>query len=902
LTLYRYVVMHTTNYVDPKLFDPKQFTQKLTEETSRIIVFRQALEQGHKVLEARFKDNHNASAYVEQRAWLVDQILLHAATQLCGDWENDNDIALIAVGGYGRNELHPSSDIDLMILLQAPMTDTLKECIEHFVMFLWDIKLEVGHSVRTIDECEQEATKDISVATNLIEARLLLGSQALFETMQKRVNDEKVWSSKRFFEEKVTEQKQRHKKFGETGYNLEPNVKDSPGGLRDIQTIGWVAKRHFDANIFHDLLQHGFLTESEYKSLLNAQEFLWEVRCNLHFLAGRREDRLLFDYQRELAKIFGYHDKKSHLAVEQFMKRYYRTIMELRMLNEVLLQLFQEMILYDNVEDNIVKINNRFQIRNDFIEVTHDKVFVNYPFALLEIFLVLQQHPEIKGIRACTIRLLYQSRHLIDEAFHKDLRARSLFYEITRQPRGITFVFRRMNRYGILGAYIPAFGKIVGQMQYDLFHTYTVDQHTLFVVRNLRRFFIPKFHDEFPLCANVAETIPKPELLYLAGLFHDIAKGRGGDHSVLGETDALHFCHKHGMSDHDSRLVAWLVRHHLTMSVTAQRQDISDPEVINKFAQQVQDVTHLDYLYLLTVADIRATNPKLWNSWKDALLADLYRKTKRVLQHGLDKLYDKPIQVQQIQQLARESLTDQDEARINGLWKDLGDNYFLRSLPEDIARETRMILEHKNASKSPLVLKRKNAKGGTEVLFFVRDRNYLFAETTLFLEQQDLNIVDAYIIPTEGACTIGGYIVLERDGDDIDMPQRVDNILTGLSDVLNRDEDLPFCPINRRLPRQLKHFPVPTRINFTQDPINDHTVMEIITTDRPGVLSRIAQAFVICEVRLKKANIGTFGSRVEDVFFITDHENHSLHSADKLDCLQEHLSRLLELDVPKNQN
>jgi len=888
--------MYTPNYSDLQLFDIQQFENSLRTERSTLTVFRNALKQGDETLKARFQAHLNATEYVTQRAWLIDQIISQIWQHCCVPLDPEG-ASLIAVGGYGRGELHPASDIDLLILLHSPLEDFSQDCIERFVMFLWDLRLEIGHSVRTLAECEEEAINDVTVITNLMETRLLVGNAGLFAQMQARLSPDRLWSSKDFFACKIQEKMSRHQKYHDTAYNLEPNIKEGPGGLRDIQMIGWVVKRHFNADTLHDLVYHGFLTEDEYQTLTTGQEFLWQIRCLLHILSGRREDRLLFDYQRTLATKFGYYDDNSRLGVEKFMRRYYRMVKELTSLNDMLLQLFREVILHNDTPTKLHPLNKRFQVRNGFIEVTHDKIFMHYPFALLEIFLLIQQHPEIKGIRASTLRLIRQYNWLIDEAFHRDLRARSLFFEIIRQPSGITNALRQMNHYGVLGAYIPSFGKIVGQMQYDLFHVYTVDQHSLFVVHNLRHFALPKYRHEFPLCSEIMASLPKSELLYLSGLFHDIAKGRGGDHSELGELEALNFCQAHGLSDYDARFVAWLVRQHLVMSKTAQRQDLSNPDVINTFAQKVGDSMHLDYLYLLTVADIRATNPNLWNGWKDMLLADLYHKTQHVLHHGLEKTLDKQVRVQQIKDKARNLLYGKYDNRVATLWDALGDDYFLCSSPPDITYETQAILNHTTPD-IPLVLEREDKQGGSEfVMIYARDHMYLFANTTYFLEQQNLNIVEAYIIPTYCELTISGYTVLEADGSEITSQERVETILRGLREALIRNATGPFYPINRHIPRQLRHFPVPTRITFTQDRNNDYTVLEVVTTDRPGVLSRVAQAFVTCEVRVKKAKIATFGSRVEDIFFITDYLGHALYSADRLDCLREELLNLLDIDL-----
>jgi len=881
--------MYLSSYTDPQLFNQSQFEEDLKNTRSAISVFRQALKQGNETLKARFMVNFNATEMVHQRAWLVDQILRQIVKCYCL-WPEPEKVALIAVGGYGRGELHPCSDVDLLILLESPPDNITQGCIERFITFLWDIRLEVGHSVRTLVECEKEGALNVSVATNLTEARLIAGPLSLLKAMQIEVGPERIWPCETFFAAKLEEQLQRHHKYYDTAYNLEPNIKECPGGLRDIHTIGWVAKRHFEATTLHDLVERGFLTESEYKTLVESQEFIWQIRCMLHTMTGRKEDRLLFDYQRALASAFGHQDDENRLGVEKFMRRYYRTAMEIGSLNSMLLKLFEEAILYAQTPTTVYSLNKRFQVCNDFIEVTYPKVFQDYPFALLEIFLLMQQHPEIKGVRASTVRLIRQSQYLIDRAFHKDLRARSLFYEIFRQPQGLTHALRRMNSYGILAAYIPAFGKIVGQMQYDLFHVYTVDQHSVFVVSNLRRFTLPKCYDEFPLCSKIMQHIPKPELLYLAGLFHDIAKGRGGDHSELGELETLNFCQAHGLSDNDARLVAWLVRNHLVMSMTAQRQDTSDPKVIKAFAQRVGDCTRLDYLLLLTVADIRATNPKLWNGWKAVLLYDLYHKTYAVLQYGIGSPSEQNRLIQNIQAEACKLLTARDVASISELWEDVGEDYFLCSTPQGIALEAMAILNHTTPD-LPLVLERHNTQGITELMVYIRDRDYLFAHTTHLLEQKGVTIVNAYIIPTRRGYIINGYTILESDGSAITNRERIETILEGLKKVLQPENtEVPFCPINRHVPRQLKHFPVPTRINFKQDVGNNHTVLEVITTDRPGVLSYIAKAFVNCKVRVKKAKIATIGTRVEDIFFITDYANQALCSADQLDCLCEQLS------------
>ena len=636
---------------------------------------------------------------MRDRARLVDTLLKTAWELHVGDYARD--VALIAVGGYGRGELNLCSDIDIMILLPKSESTPWQANLERFLTFMWDIGLEVGHSVRTIDDCQRESAADVSVATTMIEARLLTGPEQLFEAMRRALAPERVWPTRDFFEAKVAEQTARHHRYHDTAYNLEPNVKSSPGGLRDIQTIGWVAKRHFNADSLDELVDHGFLTRSELRKLKTAQSFLWKIRFALHVLTNRREDRLLFDHQIKLAKMFGYEDATYTLAVEQFMQRYYRTAMDVSLLNEMLLQLFREAILSDaNVAP--VPVNPRFQIRNDYVEITSEDVFDRYPSALLELFVVIEQHPEIRGVRASTIRQLTRHLWLIDEEFRQHPRNHRLFFEILSAPVGVTHELRRMNLYGVLGRYIPAFGRVVGRMQYDLFHAYTVDAHTLFVVSNLRRFAMPKYDHEFPALSRIMQSLPKPELAYLAAIFHDIAKGRGGDHSELGSVDAEAFCLEQGLSRYDARLVAWLVRNHLILSVTAQKKDISDPKVLHEFAKLVGDQNHLDYLYVLTVADVRGTNPKLWNNWKSSLFSEFYERTKQALRRGLESPIDKDELIAETQTRARELLTcrGRGRQRSSEVWQRLTDAYFLRHIPEEIAWHTQLLRERETGDHS----------------------------------------------------------------------------------------------------------------------------------------------------------------------------------------------------------
>ena len=875
------------------LFNGSAFDTALTAGGNPLPLFRKTLREAMAVISRRFYQGEPVATLVHQHAWLVDQLLVRAWRQFIPP--DPTDLALVAVGGYGRGELHPHSDIDVLILLRGDQHNHFKEQIEQLVMFLWDIGLQIGHSVRSLQECRQLAAGDITIATTLMESRLLAGPQDLYVEMRRLSGPDQIWPSREFFEAKWREQIARHHKYHDTSHNLEPNVKEGPGGLRDIQMIGWVAKRHFGADTLQDLVKHGFLTDAEYAALIEGQHFLWRVRYALHLMNNRREDRLLFDYQAALARQFGYKDDH-RLAVEQFMNDYYMTIMELSRLNEMLLQLFQEAILYADAPEEVQPINRRFRIRNDFIEVTSDRVFQRYPFALLEIFLILQQRPDVKGVRASTIRLIRDHRYLIDDAFRNDLRCRSLFLEIIRQPHGITHELRRMHHYGVLAAYLPAFGRIVGLMQYDLFHVYTVDEHILMVIRNLRRFNVPEFADELPLCSEIAKRLSKPEILYLAGMFHDIAKGSGHDHSEAGAEEAMAFCRHHGMSDYDARLVAWLVENHLVMSMTAQRQDIDDPEVIEKFATTMGDTEHLDYLYLLTVADIRGTNPALWTSWKSALLMDLYHGSRRALLRGLGSPLDLAVHLENIQQQALTLLRQgaHDENRVRDFWISLDSDYFLLHSPEEIAWHSQVILDAYEKDLPLISVREQTRRGSTELFIYARDENHLFAITTKTLDQLGLNIVDARIVTTAGGHTLDTYIVLDEVGRAIKDPYRIEQIITTLKSALSTPYDASLR-VTRRPARQLKHFHIPTQVTFSNDERNQHTVMEVIATDRPGLLSEVGQAMVECAVRLKNAKIATFGARVEDVFFITNDHNQPLTSQSQCNQLSEAIKKRLDI-------
>jgi len=836
---------------------------------------RAALESASDNIKERFLAGESVVNLVHLRAAVIDHLLVYL-------WRRHANYcagvaSLVAVGGYGRGELHPHSDVDIMILLPDDLPESVEPELSDFVTALWDVGLEIGQSVRTVGQCFEQAAKDLTVATTLIEARLLDGPESLYKAMQEAIGPDKLWSSSEFFAEKRKEQITRHHRYGDTAYNLEPNVKGSPGGLRDIQMIGWVAKRHFGVETLDQLIEHNFLTPGQVQLLNNGQAFLWRVRFALHVLTGRREDRILFDHQIKLAQLLGYEDATYTLAVEQLMQRYYRTVMDLSRLNEMLLQLFEEAILMDPATPP-EPLNERFQVKNGFLQTSNDQVFGNDPSALLELFLLLQQNPDIRGVSAYTVGLIKRNLHLIDEEFRQNPRNQRLFLSILRAPEGVTHELRRMNLYGVLGLYIPAFGRIVGRMQYDLFHAYTVDEHTLFVVSNLRRFALARFDHEFPHCSRIMQELEKPEIAYLSGLFHDIAKGRGGDHSELGAVDAESFCLEHGLSKYEARTVAWLVRNHLILSTTAQKKDIGDPDVINEFASLVRDPIHLDYLYVLTIADVRGTNPKLWNSWKATLFRDLYELTHRALRRGLENPIDGEQLILEKKAQARESLADAgiSDDRIEKVWTHFNEVYFLRHRPDEIVWHTEWLADSDTESDAGLLDVRLQKKGdGVEAVLYTPRTHPTFAHATAVLDELGMTIVDARVVPIENGYSLDTFIFMELDKRMEIDESRLNRIRRSLTRVLTASED-NIVKVTRAAPRQVRMFKTATNVEFGDNPVAGQTVMEIVAADRPGLLSEIGQTFLVQKIDIAAAKIMTIGERAEDVFYICNRDGSAL--------------------------
>jgi len=877
--------------------DRSELESRISNDRSPVSAARQLLRESYDADADAFREGADVRALVRSRADTVDTVLRLIWNRY--PFARSEDIALIAVGGYGRGELHPHSDIDLLILTREGMAPEWQDDLGAFITLLWDLKLDIGHSVRSMDESISAAREDISILTNLLETRTIAGPDSLRQALSEQAYSDEVSSDKAYFVAKREEQQQRHKKYGDTEYNLEPNVKGSPGALRDIQTIGWITKRHFGLQSIADLTRFSILTEEEHQILHEGETFLWRLRYGLQLIADRNENRLLFDHQRALAQMLGYQDQGKRLGVELMMQQYYRTVLALAEITDVLLQYYDEAIIGSGTEDEIRPLNKRFQMRNLYIEAINNQVFAYAPYAIMEIFVLMAQHPEIKGIRATTIRSLRAHRHLIDDVFRNDLAVTTLFMELMRTPHALDQTLSAMKKYNVLGRYLPEFGQIIGQMQHDLFHIYTVDAHTMRVIRNMVRLTGTEAQSEYPLASRLIHRLPKLDTLYIAGLYHDVAKGRGGDHSELGAIDAEAFCQRHHLSERDTQLISWLVENHLFMSMTAQRKDISDPDIIQAFARAMPSQAHLDYLYILTVCDISATNPKLWNTWRASLLRQLYIEAKRALRRGIDTPVDRQAWIDATREEAREILRAQNmtDEQIDKIWDTVDEEYFLQDSTVDIAWQTAAIIRHGD-NPDPLVLIRDTRGGPTDgysqIIIYMKDRVALFAATTAVLEQLNLNIVDARINSSEGPYSISSYVVLDEQGQPLGVdPARKERVRKRLIEELDDPEDYPDI-IHRRTPRQLKHFAFPTEVTFSNDTINQRTVMEVITPDRPGLLARIGQVLLEHRVRLTNAKIATLGERVEDVFFITDEHGKPLSDPNVCQALQQHMSKMLD--------
>ena len=822
------------------------------------------------------------------------RVLLHRHAQLIdrtvkaawGQVKPSRSAALVATGGYGRGELYPSSDIDLLVLLPAEPDAAERERVERLIGLFWDIGLEIGHSVRTVQGCLETAVADITIQTTLLEARFLTGSRQLFRGLQAGLEEQ--LDPVAFFNANKLEQEQRHAKHQDSPYSLEPNLKEAPGGLRDLQTIQWIARASGMGRSWNDLVSHGLLERHEARQLSRNEAAFQDMRIRLHYVAGRREDRIVFDFQSALAAQFGYTDAPDLRASEAMMQRYYRAAKTVTQLNGILLQNLQARLMPQR-DVAPQPLNERFRVRDELLEAAEEDLFERQPTAILESFLLMMQHPQLRGMSAPTLRALWRARRRIDARFRRDPTARLLFLHILQQPRGTVHEFRRMNQYGILGRYLPEFGSIVGQMQHDLFHVYTVDQHILMVLRNVRRFSMPEFAHEFPLCSELMSGFERRWLLFVAALYHDIAKGRGGDHSSLGSVDVRSFAKRHGLSAEDTDLVAFLVEHHLSMSAVAQKQDVNDPEVVRAFAERVGSDRKLVALYLLTVADVRGTSPKVWNAWKAKLLEDLFHAARRVLT-GQPLARDAALLEKQAEAARLLKLYDLSDQVKDRLWAQLDTPYFLRHDPQEIAWQTRNLHYRVDAEK-PVVKARLAPFGeGLQVMIYTKDREALFARICGYFERAGFNIAEAKVHTTRHGYALDTFLVLGQ-GSDAHYRDMIERIEAELAREVELEAPLD-APRGGRLSRRVRHFPISPAVDIRPDERGSYHILTLVAADRPGLLYGVARTLSRYQISLQTARINTLGDRAEDVFLVS---GETLSNSKKVLQLEQDLLKELQI-------
>ncbi len=806
---------------------------------------------------------------------------------VCKAWDlgmhRDAGLVLVATGGYGRGELYPHSDIDLLVCGQEAEHVRHSEAIGQFFSLLWDSGLKVGQAVRSVGQCLEQSRLDVATYTSLLEIRKLAGDEKVFLSLEAAVNSPEVYDARGYFEAKRHEQRQRHAKFHNTADNLEPNLKEGPGGLRDFHTLNWLSRKLYGVSSLAGLVPLGLLGDAEWQALLRNWRIVARLRFALHLVVKRPEERLLFDHQKNLAELFGLQDTPDNLAVEQLMQDFFRSAAILLRINDRLLQRFEEHLAEEQV---VTPIDGQFVLKNGYLLALDNCFGAEALPRLFELFAVWGGQPACKGLHSDTARGLAESLPDILPYAEQPESVRTAFMDLISQPQGVISL-QRLARLGILARYLPEFGQVTGRMQYDLFHVYTVDQHTLNVLEFIRRFEQGRV-DGFTLPHEVFPRLRKPHLIWLAGLFHDIAKGRGGDHAELGAADFARFAQAHALPAADAQLVEWLIAQHLLMSFTAQKFDISDPDIINGFAGKVADREHLDYLYVLTCADIAGTSPKLWNAFKDQLLADLYTATRYVLRVGLEH----PLNAEDIRaetrNMALAKLMDAgfSEDSVQSLWQTFPEDAFLRYRPEQLVWQTQGMLSQ-IALPSQILVRELIGRDSLEIFVRTPDRDGIISGLLATLDRLNLSVVHARILSSNDGYALDNFITL-KGSHTPDAKRIAQTLAAALKDPAS------IKPAKHLLPSRLRHFKTPTRIEFSPAAAGDRTLMSLVCADRPGLLADIGYVLLQRKVRVHDARIATFGERAEDIFVVSDRDNHALSDPAVLHGLQAALLDYLE--------
>ena len=801
---------------------------------------------------------------IENRSDFYDALLIQLWLEM--GLSEQQGIALIAVGGYGRREMFPLSDLDFLILVEQIPSPEIEEKITQFIQFLWDCGFEVGNSVRTLEQCESEGKQDITIATNLLEARFLTGNRPLFDALNELVKNSDFWSKEDFFNAKVQEQIERYQRYHNTAYNLEPDIKYSPGGLRDLHLLYWVALHHSGALTLEAILQSGFIYPQEYQQLQESRAFLFKVRFALHLILKRYDNRLLFDRQIKVSELLGFRGEGNQ-AVEKMMKCFFQALHRISLISNLLIQHYRENVLSSNQDSVIHQLDDDFQLINQCLCLRNSLVFQEKPERILDLFFYLTQYEQV-DIHSDTLRQLQISLEQLSQKLCEIPAAREKFLRLFNQPNAIKRAFMPMHQYGVLTAYLPQWQAIEGLMQFDLFHIYTVDEHTLRVMLKLESFLSQESAKEHPIAHRIFSQLSDRTLLYIAALFHDIAKGRGGDHAELGAVDVANFAQLHGLDRREIDTLAWLVKSHLLMSITAQRRDIHDPEVVMNFAEVVQNQVRLDYLTCLTVADICATNSNLWNSWKRSLFASLYEFTEQQFAQGMKELLDYSEKSEENRKLAQQILTqdysDIAPIFIEQLWARCPEDYFVRNTPKQIAWHTSLLVDFAEA----LLVKISNrfSLGGTEVFIYCQDQPHLFNKVVSTIGAKKFSIHDAQIITTQDSYVFDSFIITELNGELVEFDRRreLEQALT----LALQSEKLSALSITPN--RQLQHFTVQTDVRFLHENKREHTEMELVALDKPGLLAQVSQIFTELNLNLLNAKITTVGEKAEDFFILTN--------------------------------